>query len=45
MILKALLFSVFQLILLVIIALVVTGIIKLIYIAIHRREATKVESK
>jgi hypothetical protein len=45
MILKALLFSVFQFILLAVIALLVAGIIKLIYIVIHRSEAPKTEAK
>ncbi len=45
MILKALLFSVFQFLLLAILALMVAGIIKLIYMIIHRRETPKPEAK
>jgi len=45
MILKALLFSVFQFALLAVISLMVAGIIKLIYMAVHRREAPKAEAK
>jgi hypothetical protein len=45
MILKALLFSVFQYILLVIIALLVAGIIKLTFVVVHRRGVPKTEAK
>jgi hypothetical protein len=45
MILKALLFSVFQFFLLAVISLAVAGIIRLIYMAIHHREAPDTKVK
>lgn len=45
MVLKSLLFAVFVFVLAFIISLAVAGIIKLIYMAIHRGEAKKTEAK
>lgn len=45
MVLKALLFSISQYVLMAILGLMVAGIIKLIYRLIHRREAPKEEAK
>lgn len=45
MVLKSLIFAVFTYILAFVIALAVAGIIKLIFIAVHRSEPKKTEAK
>ncbi len=45
MVLKSLVFSVFVFVLAFIISLAVAGIIKLIFMAVHRSEAKKTEAK
>lgn len=45
MVLKSLIFAVFVFVLAFIIALAVAGIIKLIFLAVHRGEAKKTEAK
>ncbi len=45
MVLKSLLFAVFVFVLAFIISLAVAGIIKLIFMAVHRSEARKTEAK